>query len=89
MMLRSMSPQIIAVDELGANEDFIAMEQALYSGSKILGTIHAGDMKELSEKGNMKMWVERKIFKRYILLRKNEAGNRVFDVFDENMEKLC
>ena len=32
MLLRAMSPQVIAVDELGGEEDFLAVERAVYSG---------------------------------------------------------
>ncbi len=62
LLIRSMSPQIIAVDELGAESDFYAVEQALNCGSRVLGTIHAGNMKELSEKPYLKRWMERRLF---------------------------
>ena len=47
LMLRSMSPQIIAVDELGGKKDFQAVEQAACSGVRILGTVHADTVEEL------------------------------------------
>ena len=50
MMIRSMSPQIIAVDELGEERDFLAVNEAIHSGSRILGTIHAENVQELATK---------------------------------------
>jgi stage III sporulation protein AA len=46
MLLRSMSPEIIAVDELGGKEDFRAMSECAKSGAAVLGTIHAGTKEE-------------------------------------------
>jgi stage III sporulation protein AA len=89
LMLRSMSPQIIAVDELGSKEDYQAVEQALNCGSRILGTVHAGNVKELWEKETISNWLKQQIFGRYIVLKKLENGNRRFEIYDEKLEQLC
>jgi stage III sporulation protein AA len=47
MLVRSMAPQVIAVDELGGNEDFEAVKMAKYSGCSIIATLH-GDVGTLS-----------------------------------------
>ena len=82
LMLRSMSPQIIAVDELGGKKDFQAVEQAACSGVRILGT-------ELWEKPYLKKWMKRGIFERFILIRHNRSGERDFQVFNGKREQLC
>lgn len=89
MLLRSMSPEVLAVDELGSDRDFLAVEQAVYSGSKVLGTIHAGDVGELSGKPYLRKWIEKRVFKRYVLIERGEDGNRSFEIYDAHMEKLC
>lgn len=89
MLLRAMSPQVIAVDELGGEEDFLAVEQALYSGSRVIGTIHAGSVRELSEKPFLQKWVEKRMFGRYIWIRRMADGRRCTQVFDAQMERLC
>lgn len=89
LMLRSMSPQIIAVDELGSREDYKAVEQALNCGSRILGTVHAGNVKELEEKEIVSNWLKERIFGRYVVLKKLENGNRRFEVYDEKLEQIC
>ena len=88
LLIRSMSPQIIAVDELGTESDFYAVEQALNCGSRVLGTIHAGNMKELSEKPYLKRWMERRLFQRFIFLEKEADGRRKMQVYDEHMERI-
>ena len=64
MLLRAMSPQVLAVDELGSEEDFFAVEQAVYMGSRVLGTVHAGSVQELTEKPYLDRWVKRRMFQR-------------------------
>ena len=85
LMLRSMSPQIIAVDELGGKKDF----QAVCSGVRILGTVHADTVEELWEKPYLKKWMKRGIFERFILIRHNRSGERDFQVFNGKREQLC
>ena len=61
MLLRTMSPQVIAVDELGGKEECDAIFQISYSGSRILGTIHAENVLELREKSSTKELVKEEI----------------------------
>ncbi len=89
LMLRAMSPQVIAVDELGTEKDFMAVEQAACSGSRILGTVHAGEIGELTGKPHMRRWLGNRIFERYVLIRRQENGERRFEIFDEALEQLC
>ena len=89
ILLRVMSPEVIAVDELGTEEDFKAIEQAAYSGCKVLGTVHAGSMKELQEKPILKKWCEKELFERFIFIEKGEDGMRNFKVYNNRWELLC
>ena len=89
LLLRSMSPQVIAVDELGTEEDFLAVEQAVCSGSRILGTIHAGELQELQEKPHLKHWMERQMFQRFVQIRRQKSGEREIHIFDAGMRRLC
>lgn len=89
MLLRSMSPQVLAVDELGGEKDFMAVEQAIYSGSRVLVTIHAGNIRELSGKPYLRRFIGREIFQRYALIQKNETGERELQIYDAHMERLC
>ncbi len=88
-LLRAMSPQVLAVDELGSESDFLAVEQAVYSGCRVLGTIHAGDITELREKPYLSEWIKRGAFQRYIGIRRKKDGAREYQVFDAQMECLC
>lgn len=89
MLLRSMSPQIIAVDELGSREDCLAVEEVLHCGCRILGTMHAGSIGELKEKTFLSGWLEQGFFQRFVLLTKAADGKRKFSVYNERLEVLC
>lgn len=89
ILLRAMSPQVIAVDELGTEEDYQAVEQTLNSGSRILGTLHAADIQELKEKRLVQKWLAHHTFERYVVLHKEESGSRNFKIYDDNLELLC
>lgn len=89
LMLRSMAPQIIAVDEIGGKEDCHALEQAIYCGCKIIGTVHAYAISELMQKPYLRELLEQKMFERIVLLEKKEGGTRGFCLYDKNLEKIC
>lgn len=89
LLLRSMSPQIIAVDELGSREDYQAVEEVLHCGCRILGTMHVGKIEELREKVYLSGWLEQGFFERFVFLTKEKNGERQFGVYDEKLRQLC
>lgn len=89
LLLRSMSPQVIAVDELGGREDFLAVEEALHCGCQIIGTMHARDAGELQEKKYLTGWLAKGFFGRFVFLTPGEHGERRFSVYDGGMHRLC
>lgn len=89
LLLRSMSPQVIAVDELGGREDFLAVEEALHCGCQIIGTMHARDAGELQEKIYLTDWLAKGFFGRFVFLALGKNGERGFSVYDGGMHRLC
>lgn len=89
LLLRSMSPQILAVDELGGKEDCLAVEEALHCGCRILGTMHARDAQELQQKMYLSEWLVKGFFGRFVLLALGNQGERKFSVYDGGLHKLC
>ena len=70
MMIRSMGPQIIATDEIGGEEDFLSVTDAVYSGVKLLLTVHGNDIEDISKK-----FIENRVFKNIVILtKKNKPG---------------
>ena len=76
MLIRSMSPSVVAVDELGREEDFKAVESVIYSGCKLIATAMervGGDFFHTFFGCLRKM----KVFERYILLGKEQRAGIV------------
>ena len=68
MLLRAMSPDVIAVDELGGKGDADAVHAVLTAGVKLLCTAHGSGLNDISKNPALKGLISRKIFKRYIVL---------------------
>ena len=88
LLIRTMSPEVIAVDELGAKEDYEAIEQAVCSGCRIVGTIHARNIKELQQKFLIQGWNEKEVFERFIIIEKGEEGKRDLHIYDNQWVEL-
>lgn len=86
MLLRSMSPEVIAVDELGLPEDFDAVEESAKSGVAVLGTIHAGSINEVKIRLLCLEKIKEQI--RFVELKRLEDGRRRVLVYDGGGRKL-
>lgn len=88
MLLRSMSPDVIAVDEIGASEDFHAIDTALYCGCKLLATVHGSSFDDIRKKPMMDKFIREKMFERYIVLARNEKVGLIKGIFDQEGKNL-
>ena len=82
MLVRSMSPDVIAVDEIGSKEDIEAMEYVMNCGIKLIATVHGKDMDEIRNKPILGQMVRERMFQRYILLQAGSTGV-IQSIFDE------
>ena len=79
MLMRSANPQVIAVDEITAEEDLAAMAAAANCGVALLATIHALDEEELRRKPLYPVLAASQVFRRLITISV-EAGRRRYQV---------
>lgn len=76
ILLRSMSPDLIATDEIGRNEDALAIEEAINAGVAIITTVHGFDLDDIRKRPAIRRLIDRYFFDRYIILsKKNGVGN--------------
>lgn len=82
MLLRSMSPCIIAADELGREEDFQAVADTIHAGVKLLCTIHGDYLQEIQKRPMLRQLLEMQVIQRFVFLSKNGGENRVSHIID-------
>ena len=68
MLIRSMSPQIIACDEIGSIEDIEAIKYALYSGVKGIFTMHGSNIEDVKNNKQIYNLVENKEIQKVIFI---------------------
>lgn len=68
MLLRTMSPDVIATDEIGRSEDVIALTEATNAGVSIIATAHGADLDDIRKRPTMKKIIDNRFFKRYLIL---------------------
>ena len=76
MLLRAMSPQVVAVDEITVPADISAMEQAVGCGAALLATAHGSGTEDLGRRPLYRRMMERGIFRIVITIRVAD-GRRV------------
>lgn len=71
MMLRSMAPQVIAVDEIGTEADALALEEAAQSGVAVMATAHGDNLDTLYGHPVLGTLIRRQYFQLIICLQWN------------------
>ena len=84
MLIRSMSPAVVAVDELGRKEDFKAVESVIHSGCKVIATAHGNSIEDVIHQPYFERLVRRRVFERYIFLDKGEHAGTILGIYDRN-----
>lgn len=81
MLIRSMSPDVIATDEIGKKEDCHAIEAAVCAGISLLTTIHGSSYEDVIGSGIGPM-VEKGVFERLIFLSNVPAIGSISTIRD-------
>lgn len=68
MLLRSMKPEVIAVDELGSEEEIRLIRSMYGCGCSVIATIHGNSLKEVKEKKMFHELWEENIFENVLIL---------------------
>ena len=75
MLLRTMNPQWIAVDEITAERDILAMEQAAYCGICLLATAHADSVADLEKRPLYRRLLETGVFSQAAVIMSDRTYN--------------
>ena len=74
MLLRSMSPQVVAIDELGSEGELKALGQAAACGCRILATVHGENRRDVERRFGLERAFWERLFGLFIVLGK--AGGK-------------
>lgn len=84
MMIRSMSPDVLVVDEIGRKEDAEAIMEAVNAGIKLMMTTHGSSLFEIKNRPTLKPILEMGIFQRFILLNRRDGPGKIVSIQDGN-----
>jgi stage III sporulation protein AA len=88
MLIRSMSPDVLIVDEIGREEDCAAILEAIYAGVKIIVTAHGATLNEVKNRPTLKSLFELGVFERFIELGNKNIPGKVTKVRDKQFRDL-
>lgn len=89
MMLRSMAPDVMAVDEAGGENEILAMKYGMNCGCRILATVHGADIGDIMKRPAWRKMAEEKIFSRYVVLSGALRPGKIVGIYDERHEMVA
>jgi stage III sporulation protein AA len=88
MMIRSMSPDVLVVDEIGRMEDAQAIQEAVHAGIKLIMTTHGTSLEEVKNRPSLKSIIDQNIFQRFIVLSRAHGPGTITHILDGNGKEL-
>ena len=80
MLIRSMSPTVLAMDEITAPEDVEAVLSAAGCGVAVLATAHAEGLAGLRRRALYRRLLDEGVFRRFVAVRRRPDGTREYEV---------
>lgn len=88
MLIRSMAPEVVAVDEIGGAEDLEALRCVMNCGCRILATVHGTSMEDIRKKPGLREFLQERRFERYVVLGNAEGPGTILGISDGNGRPL-
>ncbi|SDH50798.1 stage III sporulation protein AA [Alteribacillus persepolensis] len=77
MMIRSMSPEVMIVDEIGRQEDAEAIMEAVHAGVTVVCSAHGTSIQEVKKRPILKELVEQGTFRHIVTLSRKQGKQHV------------
>lgn len=88
MLIRSMSPDVLVVDEIGSDQDVQALMEAIHAGVKVICTIHGQTIAELKKRPSLQPIFKQNVFERIIVLEKNIKPGKIQHIYDQTNSNI-
>lgn len=89
MLIRSMAPEVIAVDEIGSREEVGILQYAMHCGCRMLATVHGESYQEIRGKPLFEDFFRLRLFERYVVLCRGERIGQLEGIYDYQGAKIC
>ncbi|WP_188453683.1 stage III sporulation protein AA [Virgibacillus oceani] len=88
MMIRSMSPDVLVVDEIGSYKDVQALMEAIHAGVVVICTIHGESIEELKKRPSLLELFQHNVFGRIIVLDKHSVPGHISSIYDQKQDNI-
>ncbi|WP_062104709.1 stage III sporulation protein AA [Bacillus niameyensis] len=88
MLIRSMSPDVLIVDEIGREEDRIAIMEAVNAGITLMMTTHGYSYDEVRKRPMLNQIMNEQVFDRYIELSRSNGPGTVAAIKDSEGKSI-
>jgi stage III sporulation protein AA len=88
MMIRSMSPDVLVVDEIGRAEDGEAIWEAIHAGVAVISTAHGVDVSEVAQRPTLGKLIQYGAFSRYIVLSRANGVGTIQAIYDRSLSAM-
>jgi stage III sporulation protein AA len=88
LLLRSMAPQVLAVDEIGSRDDIDMLYTALVCGCSFIATIHGNDIQDadrrFSDRNAEGGLIQKGLFELFIVLDKKDGMPHIKNIYERD-----
>jgi stage III sporulation protein AA len=88
MLIRSMSPQVLIVDEIGRKEDGEAIQEAMHAGVQMIFTAHGSSLEDALKRPVMKPLSGLSLFQRYVILSREKGPGTIKRIYDGSFNEI-
>lgn len=82
MLIRSMSPQVIATDELGRPEDLVSIQEVINAGVNVITTVHGWNTRDILKKPVIGKLMRDGVFERVVVLSRRKGPGTIEEILD-------
>jgi stage III sporulation protein AA len=86
MLLRSMAPQVLAVDEIGSSDDIDKLHAALACGCSFIATVHGEDINDADRRFGGSGMLTNDLFDLFVVLGRKNGMPYIKKIYERNGE---
>ncbi|MDC3414422.1 stage III sporulation protein AA [Aquibacillus sp. 3ASR75-11] len=84
MMIRSMSPEVLVVDEIGSEKDVQALMEAIHAGVKVICTVHGDSLTDIKKRPSLAPLFHEEAFQRFVILNRVNQPGKIESILNES-----